>query len=183
MHNIRCAVMTVGGWYDAEDLSGPMRTYYAVEKNNPGIANTIVEGPWVHGGWARSDGDHLGEVQFNAKTAEFFRKNIQFPFFEYYLKGKGSPMPEAYMFETGANVWRQYSEWPPAAAKAKTLYLRAGGKLTFDPPCSVRWICNGHCATTLYGRRPAIRFQAPRRGDLPDRPARRRHHHRRSHLA
>jgi putative CocE/NonD family hydrolase len=136
MHNIRCAVMTVGGWYDAEDLSGPMRTYYAVEKNNPGIANTIVEGPWVHGGWARSDGDHLGEVQFNAKTAEFFRKNIQFPFFEYYLKGKGSPMPEAYMFETGANVWRQYSEWPPAAAKAKTLYLRAGGKLTFDPPAA-----------------------------------------------
>ncbi len=134
MHNIRCAVMTVGGWYDAEDLSGPMRTYYAVEKNNPGIANTIVEGPWVHGGWARSDGDHLGDVQFNAKTAEFFRRNIQFPFFEYYLKGKGEPMPEAYMFETGANVWRQYSEWPPAAAKAKTLYLHAGGKLSFDEP-------------------------------------------------
>jgi putative CocE/NonD family hydrolase len=136
MHNIRCAVMTVGGWYDAEDLSGPMRTYYAVEKANPGIANTIVEGPWVHGGWARSEGDHLGEVQFNARTAEFFRKNIQFPFFEYYLKGIGSPMPEAYMFETGTNTWRQYTEWPPAAAKAKTLYLHAGGKLTFDPPAA-----------------------------------------------
>ncbi len=134
MHNIHCAVLTVGGWYDAEDLSGPMRTYYAVEKNNPGIANTIVEGPWVHGGWARSDGDHLGEVQFNAKTGEFFRKNIQFPFFEFYLKGKGAPMPEAYMFETGTNTWRQYTEWPPAAAKAQTLYLRAGGKLSFEPP-------------------------------------------------
>ncbi len=136
MRNIRCAVMTVGGWYDAEDLSGPMRTYYSVEKNNPGIANTIVEGPWVHGGWARNDGDHLGEVQFHAKTAEFFRRNIQFPFFEYYLKGKGAPLPEAYMFETGTNVWRQYTEWPPAAATAKMLYLHAGGKLSFDPPAA-----------------------------------------------
>ena len=134
MRNIRCAVMTVGGWYDAEDLSGPMRTYYAVEKNNPGIANTIVEGPWVHGGWARNDGDHLGDIQFNAKTAEFFRKNIQFPFFEYYLKGKGSPLPEAYMFETGTNVWRQYDQWPPAGASARTLYLRADGRLSFDSP-------------------------------------------------
>jgi putative CocE/NonD family hydrolase len=134
MKNIKCAVLTVGGWFDAEDLSGPFKTYYAIEKNNPGIANTLVEGPWVHGGWARSDGDHLGDVTFDAKTAEFFRKNIQFPFFEYYLKGKGAPMPEAYVFETGTNVWRKYPSWPPAEAHAKTLYFHAGGKLSFDPP-------------------------------------------------
>ncbi len=89
MHNIHCAVMTVGGWFDAEDLSGPWRTYRAIEKDNPGTPNTIVEGPWVHGGWARTEGDRLGDVEFNAKTSEFFRKEIQFPFFEYYLKGKG----------------------------------------------------------------------------------------------
>ncbi len=134
MKNIHCAVLTVGGWFDAEDLSGPMRTYYAIEKNNPGTVNTIVEGPWVHGGWARSDGDHLGDVTFNAKTAEYFRKNIQFPFFEYYLKDKGAPMPEAYVFETGANVWRKYDSWPPAQAKPHELYFHSGGKLSFDPP-------------------------------------------------
>ncbi len=134
MKNIKCAVLTVGGWFDAEDLSGPFKTYYAIEKNNPGIANTLVEGPWVHGGWARSDGDHLGDVTFDAKTAEFFRKNIQFPFFEYYLKGKGAPMPEAYVFETGTNVWRKYPSWPPAEAHARTLYFHAGGKLSFDRP-------------------------------------------------
>ena len=134
MHNVKCAVMTVGGWYDAEDLSGPWRTYRAIEKDNPGTVNTIVEGPWVHGGWARTEGDHLGDAQFNAKTAEYFRKEIQLPFFEYYLKGKGEPMPEAYMFETGTNVWRKYDQWPPKGASPKMLYFQANGKLSFAKP-------------------------------------------------
>jgi predicted acyl esterase len=134
MKNIKCAVMTVGGWFDGEDLSGPFKTFQAIEQNNPGTPNLLIEGPWVHGGWANSDGDHLGDIQFGAKTAEFFRSNIQFPFFEHYLKGKGAPLPKAYVFETGTNVWRQYEQWPPAEAHARTIYLRAGGKLSFDPP-------------------------------------------------
>ena len=136
MKNIHCAVLTVGGWFDAEDLSGPMRTYYAIEKNNPATVNTIVEGPWVHGGWARNDGDRLGDVKFNAKTSEYFRRNIQFPFFEYYLKDKGAQMPQAYIFETGTNVWRKYDSWPPAQAKPRMLYFHPDGKLSFDPPAA-----------------------------------------------
>jgi putative CocE/NonD family hydrolase len=69
MKNVKCAVLVVGGWYDAEDLSGPYRTFYAINKFNPETPTTLVEGPWVHGGWARGDGSHLGDVQFNAKTA------------------------------------------------------------------------------------------------------------------
>ncbi len=134
MKNIKCAVMTVGGWFDAEDLSGPFKTFHAIDQNNPGIANSLVVGPWVHGGWARAEGDHLGDVQFAAKTSEFFRAKIQFPFFEYHLKGKGAGLPKAWVFETGTNVWRQYSAWPPAQAAHRTLYLHAGGKLSFDPP-------------------------------------------------
>ena len=134
MKNVKAAVLVVGGWFDAEDLSGPYKTFYAINKFNPGTTTTLVEGPWVHGGWARGSGDHLGDAQFNAKTGEFFRKNIQFPFFEYYLKGKGSPMPKAYVFETGTNVWRTYDAWPPAQAKPKMLYFHAGGKLSFEPP-------------------------------------------------
>lgn len=134
MKNIKCAVLTVGGWFDGEDLSGPFKTFQAIEQYNPGIQNSLVQGPWVHGGWASGDGDHLGDVQFAAKTAEYFRANIQFPFFEYNLKGKGAAMPKAYVFETGTNVWRKYQQWPPAEAQAKTLYLHAGGKLSFDPP-------------------------------------------------
>ncbi len=135
MHNIHCAVMTVGGWFDAEDIAGPFKTYHSIEEKNPGITNILVVGPWFHGGWAASDGDHLGPVQFNAKTAEFFRDNIQFPFFEQYLKGKGDAnLPEAYVFETGTNVWRRYDAWPPKQTTSKMLYLRSGGRLAFDPP-------------------------------------------------
>jgi putative CocE/NonD family hydrolase len=134
MKNVHCAVLVVGGWYDAEDLEGPYRTFYAINKFNPDTPTTLVEGPWVHGGWARSDGSHLGDVQFGANTSEYFRAHIQFPFFEHYLKGKGETLPKAEVFETGTNVWRKYDAWPPKAAAPKTLYFHAGGKLSFDPP-------------------------------------------------
>jgi uncharacterized protein len=134
MKNIKCAVMVVGGWFDAEDLSGPFQTFHAIEQSNPGIANSLVVGPWVHGGWAITDGDHLGDVEFAAKTSDFFRTNIQLPFFEYYLKGKSAAIPKAYVFETGTNMWRKYDTWPPPQAKTRSLYLHAGGKLSFEPP-------------------------------------------------
>ena len=140
MKNVKCAVLVVGGWYDAEDLSGPYRTFYAINKLNPETPTTLVEGPWVHGGWARGDGSHLGDAQFNAKTSEYFRANIQFPFFEHYLKGKGAAQPKAVVFETGTNVWRSFDAWPPKAAAPKTLYFHAGGKLSFDPPAEAKGV-------------------------------------------
>jgi uncharacterized protein len=134
MKNVKCAVLVVGGWYDAEDLSGPYRTFYAINKFNPETQTTLVEGPWVHGGWARGDGSRLGDAEFGAKTSEHFRTSIQFPFFEHYLKGKGAAQPKAVVFETGTNMWRSFESWPPKAATAKTLYFHGGGKLSFDPP-------------------------------------------------
>jgi len=140
MKNVHCAVLVVGGWFDAEDLSGPYKTFYAINKFNPQTATTLVEGPWVHGGWARGEGDRLGDVQFNAKTGEYFRANVQFPFFEHYLKGKGAAQPKAVVFETGANVWRNFDAWPPQAAKAKTLYFHANGKLSFEAPTEAKGV-------------------------------------------
>jgi hypothetical protein len=134
MKNVHCAVLVVGGWFDAEDLSGPYKTFNAIAKFNPQTPATLVEGPWVHGGWARGDGDHLGDVEFNSKTGEYFRANIQFPFFEHYLKGSGAAQPKAVVFETGTNLWRSFDAWPPKAAQPKTLYFHAGSKLSFDPP-------------------------------------------------
>jgi putative CocE/NonD family hydrolase len=135
MKNIHTAVMTVGGWFDAEDLSGPFKTFHAIDEFNPGAVNTLVVGPWTHGGWSIWDGDKLGDVNFGSKTGVFFRAQIQFPFFEYYLKGRnGGPLPKAYVFETGSNVWKRYDAWPPKSAAAKMLYFRAGGKLSFAAP-------------------------------------------------
>jgi hypothetical protein len=134
MHGVKCAVLTVGGWFDAEDLAGPVRTYHAIEKSNTGIFNAVVIGPWVHGGWAWAEGKSLGRVPFNSATGEFYREHIILPFFEHFLKGKDDPqLPEAYVFETGSNVWRQYDSWPPKNVQRKTIYLHANGKLSFDP--------------------------------------------------
>jgi len=132
--NVKCAVLVVGGWFDAEDLAGPFHIYDAIRKFNPETPATLVEGPWVHGGWMRSPGDHLGDVQFGAKTSEYFHSQVQFPFFERYLKGKGAAQPAAVAFETGTNVWHRLAAWPPKAAATKTLYFHADGKLSFDAP-------------------------------------------------
>jgi putative CocE/NonD family hydrolase len=135
MKAVKPAVMTVGGWFDAEDLFGALRLYDAVEKQTPGANNMLVMGPWIHGGWSRGDGNRLGPVMFNSKTAEFYRDSIEFPFFLYHLKGKGDgKLPEAYMFETGRNEWHKHAEWPPKTAKARTFYLGDGGKLNAQAP-------------------------------------------------
>ena len=135
LKNIHCAVLTVGGWFDAEDLAGPFKVYSAIKQNDPGIFNGLVVGPWVHGGWARYDGSRLGNVTFGSKTGEFFRTQILFPFFEQYLKGSGdAQLPEAYVFETGANKWHKYPSWPPKNVQTRTIYFREKGGLSFDPP-------------------------------------------------
>jgi putative CocE/NonD family hydrolase len=131
------AVMTVGGWFDAEDLQGPLKIYEAVEKNNPKTYNTIVMGPWFHGGWARSDGESLGNVTFGSKTSEFYRENIELPFFNYFLKDKGeNKLPEAYAFNTGTNRWWPLAEWPPKNVESKSFYLDAGGELPTTAPAA-----------------------------------------------
>ena len=137
MKNIHCAVLTVGGWFDAEDLSGPLKIFHAIDQYNPRIFNALVEGPWVHGGWSRYEGRRLGYVDFASDTGTYFRDQIQFPFFEAYLRGDGDlKLPKAYVFETGTNVWRQYDAWPPKNAVAKTLYLNDKGQLSFVPAAS-----------------------------------------------
>jgi putative CocE/NonD family hydrolase len=131
LKNVKAAVLTVGGWFDAEDPQGPFTTYHAIKKYNPATFDGLVIGPWIHGGWARGEGRSLGHVQFDSKTSEYFRTELQFPFFEQHLKGvkPARPIAEVNAFETGTNVWRQYSAWPPAQARPRTLYFGADGKL------------------------------------------------------
>jgi hypothetical protein len=137
LNNIRPAVMTVGGWFDAEDLYGALKTYEAIERKNPGISNTLVMGPWLHGGWARMEGDTLGDINFGEKTAVFYREKIEFPFFQCVLKDKcGERLPEAYVFETGSNRWRKFDSWPPKGARETSVYLDANGRLSFDAPAA-----------------------------------------------
>ena len=135
LKKIKPAVMTVGGWFDAEDLYGALKTYEATEEQNPGIFNILVMGPWFHGGWARADGDALGDIRFGSKTSLYYLENIELPFFNCQLKDKcEQSLPEASVFETGSNKWRAYDRWPPKNAAERALYLSAGGKLSFSAP-------------------------------------------------
>jgi putative CocE/NonD family hydrolase len=128
--------LVVGGNFDAEDVFGAWNLYKAIEdkaKNN----NKIVMGPWFHGQWGgRGDGSFLGNVRFGSKTSEWYQNNIEVPFFNYHLKGKGdlSKLAEATVFFTGENNWKQFNQWPPADTKSQNLYLQNNGKLGWNKP-------------------------------------------------
>jgi putative CocE/NonD family hydrolase len=131
---VKPAVMVVGGWYDAEDLSGTLKTFHAIEKNSPGVDLHLVMGPWFHGGWRKTDGDKLGDISFSAPTAVFYRDQVELPFFRRYLKGATDSLAKAFVFETGKNVWQSFPAWPPPNATASRLYLHAKTTLTFRAP-------------------------------------------------
>lgn len=139
LKNIKLAVLTVGGWFDAENLYGPLHVYESIEKNTEKNNNKIVMGPWRHGGFSRGDGSVLGNVFFgnNPPPSDFYRDSIEFPFISYYLKGEGTiKLPEAYMFETGNNKWLAFDQWPPENVKLSTLFLNSNGSLTQSEPTS-----------------------------------------------
>ncbi len=126
--------LNVGGWWDQEDFYGPLKVYELFEKSDPKHLNYLVAGPWNHGGWRR-DGSKLGGISFDGDTSKYFRKQVEAPWFAYWLKDKGTgDFPEAIVFETGSNRWQKYDSWPPRSAKATNLYFQAGGRLAFDPP-------------------------------------------------
>jgi putative CocE/NonD family hydrolase len=135
LKNVRCPVLVVGGWFDAEDLAGTFRTFDAISQQNPTIPTTLVMGPWTHGEWMRGQAKTLGPMDFQASTAAYFREQIAFSFFEHYLKGgPQAELPKALVFQTGTNRWLTESAWPPGSAVRKSLFLHANRKLSFDAP-------------------------------------------------
>lgn len=136
LKNIRPAVLTVGGLFDAEDCWGGWNLYKAIENQNVASAsNRLVVGPWVHGGWARTTGQQLGNVTFGSRTSDLYQNEIEVKFFEHYLKGIGTmDLPEAYIFETGSNRWTTYPSWPPKEATPQKWYFHENGTLDNQAP-------------------------------------------------
>ena len=129
--------LNVSGWWDQEDFYGPNMTYARLEKTDSKNLNYLVVGPWNHGGWAHGSGDKLGEIPFHSDTGEYFRDEVEAPWFAYWLHGKGTlPLKEALLFQTGSDTWTQFSSWPPKDAQTKHLYFHENGALSFDPPTS-----------------------------------------------
>jgi uncharacterized protein len=135
MRDLTAPVLLVGGWFDAEDLGGTLKLFHAIEASGGSPSVTLVMGPWSHGQWGRGSAEKLGHLNFGSKTGEYFRDQIEVPFFMQSLAGKNeAKLPKAWLFEFGANEWRKFESWPPKNAVRRSLYLGAGGKLSFSPP-------------------------------------------------
>ncbi|WP_432328462.1 CocE/NonD family hydrolase [Mucilaginibacter sp. P25] len=137
---VKPAVMLVGGWFDAEDLTGPLAIYKTINKTDPNAYNTIVMGPFGHGRWSRETGHTMhSNVYFGDSIATFYQKNIEAKFFNHFLKGNGdknSGLPNAYMFNTGKKEWATFDKWPAANAVHEKMFLGADGKLVNTQPAT-----------------------------------------------
>jgi uncharacterized protein len=139
LQRVAPAVMTVGGWFDAEDLYGPLNVYRAIEDQNPDVFNVLVMGPWRHGGWFRTEGRRLGDIDFGSATSVYFQEEIEAPFFIHWLEDGPEPdLPEVLAFETGANQWRRFDAWPPPEARPQSFYVGPDGALTRAAPTDRR---------------------------------------------
>ena len=140
LKNVNHAVMTVGGWFDAEDLYGPLNIYKRIEATSPSAYNILVMGPWGHGDWAGEQPKSIhNHIYFGDSLSTFYLREIERPFFAYHLKNEGvSRLPEAYMFDTGKKEWKKFQTWPPKDAEPMRLYFSEGGKLSVNKPVDVQ---------------------------------------------
>ncbi len=135
IRGVRPAVLTVGGWFDAEDLFGALACDRALAAQSPATESHLVMGPWTHGQWADGDGSRIGTAEFGSRTAAWFETEVELPFFNGHLKdAPAPPLARATVFETGANRWRTFDAWPPKEARPKTFYLEAHGRLDLSRP-------------------------------------------------
>ena len=138
LYDIKPTMLVVGGLFDAEDCFGAQNVFKALKKQSPSTNSHLVLGPWYHGQWASNDGTHMGNVRFGSNTSWWYQNNIEIPFFNYYLKGKGAEpkLPAATVFFTGADEWKQFDQWPPAQSQDQTIYLQDDGGLAWTAPAA-----------------------------------------------
>lgn len=138
LNNIKPAVLVVGGWYDAEDLFGSLKTYEAIERKSPGNNTKLIMGPWTHGGWSRGEWSKYGSHNFGSNTSKYFQQ-LEYDFFNAWLKDKGTfNAAEATVFETGTNQWKEYNTWPPSQAKQVNWYLNSNRQLSLAKPSNAK---------------------------------------------
>ncbi|MGD8276650.1 MAG: CocE/NonD family hydrolase, partial [Gemmatimonadota bacterium] len=133
---VKVPTLNVAGWWDQEDFYGPVRIYDRLERFDTAGLNYLVVGPWNHGGWSRGTGQRLGPLDFGTNTSEYFRAEIQAPWFAHWLKDEGTlDLPEAVTFETGSNDWRRWDAWPPKdGVQRRSLFFADSERLSFDAP-------------------------------------------------
>ncbi len=149
LKDITAAVLVVGGWFDSEDCYGAFETYRKMLENSPSTDTYLVAGPWYHGGWNKLDVDHLGDAWFGKGTQRHYLSNIEYPFFAYYLEGKGEkPSYKAIILPSGETMksvmenvdpnggWVSYESWPAPGIEVKRFYLAENEQILCDEPSS-----------------------------------------------
>lgn len=140
-HNVRPAVLVVGGTFDAEDCFGAWNLYKALQRQSPSTPCRLVVGPWSHGAWNR-DGRTLGPFDFGEETSRtYYMEHFEAPFFDHYLKGEPAEddedgLPAVAVFSSGDNRWHTFERWTPRAARKLTFYLAQGGRLDTERPAA-----------------------------------------------
>ena len=141
LKNINIPTLAVGGWFDAEDLYGSLKTYQALQSHSNNSQTKLVMGPWTHGGWKAPEWKFYATHDFGSNTSVTFQDSIETQFFNYYLKNKGTfNIAAATIFETGSNQWTSYASWPPQNTQNDTLFLNGAGQL----------ISQSHSSETAY---------------------------------
>ena len=134
LNTVAVPTLSVGGYYDQEDMWGPQEEYKMLEPHDSKHENFLVLGPWRHGSWASSS-RHLGNLDYGESIGKEFRAQIEARFFGHYLKDEsGFDLEDTASFQTGSNTWKHYSHFPPELSQPTGLHLLGDGLLSWNEP-------------------------------------------------
>ncbi len=132
LNTVAVPTLTVGGYYDQEDMWGPQEEYARLEPHDTGHENFFVLGPWRHGSWVSSS-QRLGNLNYGEPIGKEFRAGIEAKFFAHYLKdAPGFDLENTASFQTGSNTWQYYAHFPPPQSKPTSLHLQGNGRLSWS---------------------------------------------------
>ena len=132
LHDIKPAILVVGGTFDTDDCYGALNTYKLIMRNSPETDLHFVYGPWTHGGWHESDYEGLGAIEFTKGLSADFMTDIEYPFFRYYLEGKGKRPEPVYIAASGSDKWQTMDVWPNEDLNYTSLYLNDDKSLSCE---------------------------------------------------
>ncbi len=136
LHTVAVPTLTVGGYYDQEDMYGPQEEYSSLEPHDTNHQNFLVLGPWRHGSWVLTE-RHIGNIDYTEPIGKEYHAQFEDRFFAHYLKDEpgsdssGFDLEDTASFQTGSNQWKRYAHFPPKESQPTSLHLLGDGKLSW----------------------------------------------------
>jgi len=117
------------GWLDAATANGALSRFLTVR-----CPQTIVIGPWSHGGGSDTDPFLPPDTPARPTVAEQVEE--MFDFFDRYLKREAPRSAESVIryYTMGAGTWSETRAWPPEGSAPFVFYMSPGNALSEVPP-------------------------------------------------